>query len=98
MEPLNVIAAKFLKETFRAFFLQGMEKWVRITPRENGNNFIITLKTAVRHLQRLSQWVSESAYLALGRLAHLQGRTRSKVLEGLIMKEAQAVLDQEPSQ
>ena len=52
----------------------------------------------VRHLQRLSQWVSESAYLALGRLAQIQGRTRSKVLEGLIMKEAKAVLDQEPLQ
>lgn len=47
----------------------------------------------VRNLQRLSQWVSESAYVALGRMALLQGLTRSKVLEGLILKAAGDVPD-----
>lgn len=40
-----------------------------------------------RELQRLSQWISKSAYLALGRLALFQGQTRSKVLEELILRE-----------
>lgn len=47
----------------------------------------------VRNLHRLSQWVSESAYVALGRMALLQGLTRSKVLERLILKEASDVFD-----
>jgi len=47
----------------------------------------------VRNLQRLSQWVSDSAYEALGQMARLEGLTRSKVLERLILKEAQALGD-----
>lgn len=33
----------------------------------------------VRNLQRLSQWVADSAYEALGQMARLEGLTRSKV-------------------
>jgi hypothetical protein len=40
-----------------------------------------------RNLQRLSQWISIPAYLALGRLALCRGLTRSKVLEELILRE-----------
>jgi len=49
----------------------------------------------VRNLQRLSQWVSDSAYEALGQMARLEGLTRSKVLERLILKEAQDFKDKE---
>jgi hypothetical protein len=43
---------------------------------------------AERGLQRLSQWISKSAYEALGRIARIQGRTRAKILEDLILREA----------
>jgi hypothetical protein len=41
-----------------------------------------------RDLQRLSQWISKSAYVALGHIALFRGLTRSRVLEELILREA----------
>jgi hypothetical protein len=41
-----------------------------------------------RDLQRLSQWISRSAYVALGHIARIHGLTRSRVLEELILREA----------
>lgn len=40
-----------------------------------------------RDLQRLSQWISRSAYEALGRIALIRGLTRSTILEELILRE-----------
>lgn len=45
-----------------------------------------------RDLQRLSQWISKSAYVALGHIAKIRGLTRSKMLEELILQEKKAVL------
>lgn len=44
-----------------------------------------------RDLQRLSQWISRSAYVALGRIALFRGLTRSKALEDLILHEESAI-------
>ena len=47
---------------------------------------------AERKLQRLSQWVSRSAYEALGHIASVKGVTRSKALEELILREEMTVI------
>ena len=44
-----------------------------------------------RNLQRLSQWISRPAYLALGRLALFRGLSRSRLLEDLILREEESV-------
>lgn len=44
-----------------------------------------------RDLQRLSQWISRSAYMALGHIARFRGLTRSKVLEELILREESSI-------
>jgi hypothetical protein len=50
---------------------------------------------AERELQRLSQWISRSAYEALGRIAVIRGRTRSKILEDLILREEEVLKTQD---
>jgi len=49
-----------------------------------------------RDLQRLSQWISKSAYVALGHIARIRGLTRSKALEELILREESEIRRNEP--